>query len=222
MTDTRSPQKDAYQLILGAIDSGTYRPGDRLVESELAERFGVSRTPIREALQRLETQSLLARDGRSLVVASLDHNQMAELYVVRSELEALAARLAARHATAEEVRLLQQMVDEDRQFVNDPAALARTNRRFHRQVHLASHNRYLVQQLDLVYRSMALMVTTSLAAEGRSEVAVEEHANVVTAIANGDAEAAHTALKGHISRAFEARLKQDADDAAARTPPFSE
>ncbi|MGR3514929.1 MAG: GntR family transcriptional regulator [Paracoccaceae bacterium] len=214
MSDTRASQKDAYQLILNAIDTGVYRPGDRLVESELADRFGMSRTPIREALQRLETQSLLARDGRSLVVASLDHNQMAELYVVRSELEALAARLAARHATAEEVRLLQEMVREDQRLVNDPAALARTNRRFHRQVHLASHNRYLVQQLDLVYRSMALMATTSLAAEGRSETAVAEHAAVVDAIAKGDGDAAYDGLKGHISRAFEARLRQDAEDAA--------
>ena len=214
MSDTRASQKDAYQLILNAIDTGVYRPGDRLVESELADRFGMSRTPIREALQRLETQSLLSRDGRSLVVASLDHNQMAELYVVRSELEALAARLAARHATAEEVRLLQQMVQEDRALVDDPAALARTNRRFHRQVHLASHNRYLVQQLDLVYRSMALMATTSLAAEGRSAVAVEEHSAVVDAIANGDGDAAYEGLKGHISRAFEARLRQDANEAA--------
>ena len=105
--------RDAYDLILDAIDQGLYRPGDRLVESELADRFGVSRTPIREALQRLETQSLLTRDGRSLIVSSLDHNQMAELYVVRCELEGLAARLAARHATEEEVRVLEQIVELD-------------------------------------------------------------------------------------------------------------
>lgn len=214
MADGRSGQKDAYQLILHAIDVGTYRPGDRLVESELADRFGVSRTPIREALQRLETQSLLARDGRSLVVASLDHNQMAELYVVRSELEGLAARLAARHATEEEVRLLREFVDEDRARVGDPAALSRTNRRFHRQVHLASHNRYLVQQLDLVYRSMALMTTTSLAAEGRSARALIEHQAVVDAISVGDADAAQKELKGHISKAYEARLRRDAEVAA--------
>jgi DNA-binding GntR family transcriptional regulator len=216
MSDARTiGQKDAYSLILNAIDRGTYRPGDRLVESELAERFGVSRTPIREALQRLETQSLLARDGRSLIVASLDHNQMAELYVVRSELEGLAARLAARHATDEEVRLLQAMVEEDRERVGDPGALSRTNRRFHRQVHLASHNRYLVQQLDLVYRSMALMATTSLSAKGRSETAINEHAAIVEAIATHDGDRAHDELKGHISRAFEARLRQDAEHASA-------
>jgi DNA-binding GntR family transcriptional regulator len=214
MADEKQPQRDAYALILKAIDTGVYRPGDRLVESELAERFGVSRTPIREALQRLETQSLLARDGRSLIVASLDHNQMAELYVVRCELEGLAARLAARHATDEEVRVLRKMVDDDRKLLHDPSALARANRRFHKQVHLASHNRFLVQQLDLVYRSMALMATTSLAIEGRGAVAVEEHQRIVDAIAAGDGEAAYRALREHISEAFEARLRHDAELAA--------
>jgi DNA-binding GntR family transcriptional regulator len=214
MTDeAKQPQRDAYVLILQAIDQGVYRPGDRLVESELAERFGVSRTPIREALQRLETQSLLTRDGRSLIVASLDHNQMAELYVVRCELEGLAARLAARHATAEEVRVLQKMVEDDRKFLNDPSALARANRRFHKQVHLASHNRFLVQQLDLVHRSMALMATTSLAIEGRGEIALAEHQRIVDAIAAGDGEAAYRALKEHISVAFETRLRHDSEQA---------
>jgi DNA-binding GntR family transcriptional regulator len=203
-------QKDAYTLILEAIDTGVYRPGDRLVESELADRFGVSRTPIREALQRLETQSLLARDGRSLIVASLDHNQLSELYVVRAELEGLAARLAARHATAEEVRVLKDMVEDDKQLLNDPTALSRANRRFHKQIHLASHNRYLVQQLDLVHRSMALMATTSLAAEGRGEVALAEHGAIVSAIEKHDEESAYLALKEHISKAFVTRLKLDA------------
>lgn len=201
---------DAYSLILEAIDTGTYRPGDRLVESELADRFGVSRTPIREALQRLETQSLLSRDGRSLIVASLDHNQMAELYVVRGELEGLAARLAARHATTEEIRLLREMVEADNALSDKPAALARANRRFHKQIHLASHNRFLVQQLDLVHRSMALMATTSLAAAGRGAIAQREHDRIVTAIEARDEAAADAALRDHISIAFTTRLKQEA------------
>ena len=211
MPSARPQNKDAYALILEAIDIGTYRPGDRLVESELAERFGVSRTPIREALQRLETQSLLTRDGRSLIVAALDHNQLAELYVVRSELEALAARLAATHATIEEKNVLRDMVEEDRKLIGDPAALSRTNRRFHKMIHLASHNRYLVQQLDLVYRTMALMAETSLAIEGRSETAVAEHDRIVTAIEASDGDAAQEALRAHISTAFVTRLKADAE-----------
>lgn len=211
MKDPKPAQTDAYSMILDAIDMGDYKPGDRLVESDLADRFGVSRTPIREALQRLETQSLLARDGRSLIVASLDHNQMAELYVVRRELEGLAARLAARHANAEEIAVLREMVTADDALVADPAALARANRRFHKQVHLASHNRYLVQQLDLVHRTMALMATTSLAARGRGEVAQTEHKAIVAAISARDEDGAAKALEDHISNAFVTRLKRDAD-----------
>lgn len=209
MSLIRQQNKDAYSLILEAIDVGVYKPGDRLVESDLADRFGVSRTPIREALQRLETQSLLTRDGRSLIVSSLDHSQMAELYIVRAELEGLAANLAAKHATSEEIKVLQDMVESDRKLISDPSSLARSNRRFHKQIHLASHNRFLIKQLDLVHRSMALMATTSLAADGRGAVAVEEHQAIVTAIANGDSTEASEKLRDHISVAFITRLKQD-------------
>ena len=209
MSLIRQQNKDAYSLILEAIDIGIYKPGDRLVESDLADSFGVSRTPIREALQRLETQSLLTRDGRSLIVSSLDHSQMAELYIVRAELEGLAANLAAKHATIEEVKVLQDMVDSDRKIISDPSTLARSNRRFHKQIHLASHNRFLIKQLDLVHRSMALMATTSLAADGRGAVAVEEHQAIVTAIAKGGSEEASEKLRDHISIAFITRLKQD-------------
>lgn len=210
-------QKDAYTLILESIEAGVFKPGDRLVESELAERLGVSRTPVREALQRLETQSMLSRDGRSLIVASLDHNQLAELYAVRTELEGLAARLAARHASDEEIRVLRRMVDEDRGLIGgDPRLLSRANKRFHKQVHLASHNRFLVQQLDLVHRSMALMANTSFAAEGRDEVALAEHGEIVAAIEAHDGDAAYIALRSHISSAFETRLRVDAGELKMR------
>lgn len=209
--------KDAYTLILEAIEAGLYKPGDRLVESELAEQFGVSRTPVREALQRLETQAMLTRDGRSLIVASLDHNQLAELYAVRTELEGLAARLAARHATEEECRVLRSMVEEDKLLLGgDPRALSRANKRFHKQIHLASHNRFLVQQLDLVHRSMALMANTSFAAEGRDAPALAEHDKIVSAIEARDGEAAYQALKAHISKAYETRLRVDAGELRVR------
>ena len=134
---------------------------------------------------------------------------MSELYTVRSELEGLAARLAAQHASPEEVQVLREMVEDDRKLTDDPSALSRANRRFHKQIHLASHNRFLVRQLDLVHRSMALMATTSLAAQGRGEVAMEEHHAIVEAIANGDKDGAQNALRNHISVAFVTRLKLD-------------
>ncbi len=210
MTRMQHPQKDAYNLVLEAIDRGQFQPGDKLVESELAEQFGVSRTPIREALQRLETQAVLKRDGRSLFVASLDHDQLGELYVVRIELEGLAARLAAQHAAPEEIRVLWEMVRKDQGLTDRPDLLARTNRRFHQQIHLASHNRYLVQQLETVRRSMVLMSASSLVAEGRIGQALGEHVAIVQAIEARDGAAADAAIQAHLSHAFETRLKLDA------------
>jgi len=213
MPTAQNGHKDAYYLVLEAIDHGEFRPGDRLVESELAERFGVSRTPIREALQRLETQAVLARDGRSLVVSSLDHDQLGELYVVRAELEGLAARLAAQHAAPEEIRVLYDMIRKDRELVDRPDLLSRANKRFHRQIHLASHNRYLIQQLEMVHRSMALLATTSLAVDDRGARALDEHEAIVKAIEARDGEAADRAIRAHISHAYETRLKLDAERA---------
>lgn len=202
--------KDAYTLVLEAIDQGIYSRGDRLVESELADRFGVSRTPIREALQRLETQSVLVRDGRSMVVSSLNHDQLGELYVVRAELEGLAARLAAQHAAPEEVRVLRAMAEKDVDLLGQPDKLARANRRFHRQIHLASHNRYLIQQLEMLHRSMALMATTTFAVSGRDTTALDEHMEIVNAIENREPDRANDALRSHISKAYETRLQLDA------------
>ena len=90
--------RDTYALILAAIDRGDLAPGQRLVEADLADRLGMSRTPVREALQRLEAHGVVVREGRSLSVATLDHDQQGELYEVRSHVEGLAAKLAARHA----------------------------------------------------------------------------------------------------------------------------
>lgn len=135
--------------------------------------------------------------------------QLAELYAVRAELEGLAARLAAQHAAPEELRVLREMVEGDRALLGNPEALARANRRFHKLIHLASHNRYLVEQLDLVHRTMALLATTSLAVEGRSETAIAEHEAIVRAIEARDGDAADEALRAHISRAFETRLRLD-------------
>ena len=106
--------------------------------------------------------------------------------------------------------MLRDMLEEDRELIDDPQALSRANRRFHKQIHLASHNRFLVQQLDLVHRSMALLATTSLSAAGRTHGTLDEHAAIVEAIERGDGDAADEALREHISKAFITRLKLDA------------
>ncbi|SET51066.1 GntR family transcriptional regulator [Oceanicella actignis] len=207
----REPGADAYSLILDAIDRGDYAPGARLVETELAERFGVSRTPIREALGRLEMQGLVAHDGRrGMVVASLDHDQLGELYEVRATVEGLAARLAARHAAPEEMAILRDLVEQSRGMIGDPAALRDNNRRFHRQMHRASHNRYLNAMLEGMRRSMALLTRVSLSDPGRGAETVAEHDAIVRAIEARDEDAAEAAARRHVSNAYATRLRLEA------------
>lgn len=202
---------DIYAALLDAIDRGEYPAGARLVETELAERFGVSRTPVREALNRLESQGVVARDGkRGLAVATLDPDQLGELYDVRELLEGFAARLAARRASPAEIAVLREMVEQDRAQVTDAPALARSNRRFHRQLHHASHNRYLNQMLGSMRRSLALLSGTTLGSPGRGAASIDEHDAIVAAIEARDEEAAEKAARHHILNAYKTRLRLEA------------
>ncbi len=199
---------DIATLLLDAIDRGEYGPGARLTEMELATRFNVSRTPVREALNRLESQGVVARDARrGMVVAQLDYDQLGELYDMREVVEGLAARLAARRAAPAEIAVLRDMVEADRARTDDPQALARSNKLFHRQLHRASHNRYLIQMLEGMRRSLALISGTSLIAPGRGTASVEEHNAIVAALEARDEDAAEAAMRQHISNAYLTRVR---------------
>jgi len=205
---SRSSGTEAYDLLLEAIDSGALPAGTRLREAELAERFRISRTPVREALKRLEAQGLVLHEPHhGAVVASLDYGQMAELYHMREVLEGAAAGLAATHSTATEVEILREMVERDRGLLADPAALAATNRAFHRQVRLSSRNRFLNATLENMRMSLALLAGTTLAVPERGGASVEEHAAIVAAIEARDAGAAEAAARRHIRNAFRARIR---------------
>jgi DNA-binding GntR family transcriptional regulator len=207
----RKDDADIYAALLDAIDRGDFAPGARLVEADLADRFGVSRTPVREALNRLETQGVLARDPRrGVVVASLDYDELGELYAVREVAEGFAARMAARHAAPAEIALLQEMVEADRERLSDPRALSQGNKQFHRQLHRASHNRYLIQMLDAMRRSLALLSSSTLAVPERGAQSIEEHAAIVAAIVARDEETAERAARLHIANALKTRLRIEA------------
>lgn len=200
---------NVYTALLDAIDAGAYPAGARLVETELAERFGVSRTPVREALGRLESQGVVQRDGRrGLTVAALDPDQLGELYDLREVLEGFAARLAARRASPAEIVVLREMVEADRVRAGDAQDLALANRRFHRALHRASHNRYLNGMLEGMRRSLALLSGTTLAIPGRGRQSVDEHDRIVAALEARDEAGAETAARTHIVNAYMARLRQ--------------
>ena len=203
---SRSSATAAYDLLLGTIESGALAPGVRLREAELAERFQISRTPVREALKRLESQGLVVHEAHyGAVVASISDEQIAELYQVREVLEGAAVREAASHATPAEIDVLFEMVERDRGLIDQPRALAHTNRLFHARLRNASRNRFLARTLENMRLSLALLSRTTLAYPGRGQEAVDEHESIVRAIAARDPEAAEEAARTHIRNAVRVR-----------------
>ena len=206
----------AYQRLFDAILEGRLLPGQRLREIELASALGVSRTPVREALWRLEVQGLVAHAPRKgMVIRSLEHQEVTELYLMREVLEGTAAGLAARHASQAEVLTLDEMVIDDADRLEDPDALARSNKVFHEALYRAAHNRYLLQLLGGLRASMSVLGRSSLHVEGRPAAALAEHREIVQAIAAHDPETAEAAARKHIRAAHHARLKILAMPAAA-------
>ena len=195
----------AYGRFREGLHRGTFVPGQRVLETEIAERFGMSCTPVREAIRRLQSEGLVAQmPGRGLCVARFDHAEVDELYVMREALEGTAARLAAQNAGRPDIALLQRMVTEEATLPVE--ALAEHNRRFHRALHHAAHNRYLLRALSAISDALLLLGPTTLELPGRATAAREEHARIVAAIAARDAAAAEATARAHIAAAHEARL----------------
>lgn len=197
----------AYRRLFESIEDGTIKPGGRLREVELSEWLGSSRTPIREALGRLESEGLIARDPhRGMIVAELDHGMVAELYVMREVLEGTAAGLAARHASEAEIEALREMAQHEQFGGGDTPRLARANRIFHEALMRCAHNRFLVRSVNALRQSMVLLGPTTLGIAGRPAAAHEEHAAIIEAIARRDSEAAAEAARAHIRAAYRVRI----------------
>lgn len=206
----------AYEHVRTAIADGVMKPGERVRETELAERLGISRTPVREALRRLESDGLLAHEPhRGMVVNHLDHQAVTELYLMREVLEGTAAALASRHASDAEIAALRDMVEGQSAPHADAATHAQWNKVFHRALYLGAHNRYLLQMLNGLATSMSLLGRTTLSLNGRPQVAAQEHLRIVEAIAAHDPVAAEDAARHHIHMAHKARLKVMLEDEMA-------
>jgi DNA-binding GntR family transcriptional regulator len=202
-----SRTEQAYRKLREAISSGELKPGDRLLEEKLARSLGVSRTPVHEALARLESEGLAQKDAsRGMIVVELDASMIAELYAVREALEGTAAALAARHASEGEIMTLKQIADRDRSLAQDPERLASNNRLFHETLYRSAHNRYLLKTLKALYESMAMVRTASTYSKQRIQLTIEQHQALVEAIEQQDAKRAEELARAHTRAAGKARL----------------
>jgi DNA-binding GntR family transcriptional regulator len=196
----------AYDVLRSEIVEGRFAPGRRLREIELASWLGVSRTPTRQALSRLEFEGLITLKPRTgLVVASLDDKAMEELYEMRSALEGTAAAMAARHASARDLEVLVDLVETETSLPADPIIRYRHNLAFHNAIYSAAHNRFLMKSLHALNDAIALLGPTTMAAEGRLADAAAEHRAIVDCISRQDAAQAEQSARSHVLKALDLR-----------------
>ncbi len=197
-----------YRILIKAIERGELKGGTRLRELDLAKQIGVSRTPVREALARLEAQGLVVSDSsRGMVVEELDHRAITELYAMREVLEGTAARLASQHASEVEITILRKIVERHEQL-SEPLDLAENNKLFHGTLYRCSHNRYLLKMLRSTHEAMLLLGQNALSTKGSTKEWTQEHLALVEAIERHDGEAAEKLARNLIAAAFSARLSQ--------------
>lgn len=196
-----------YDMLKRAILSGELQPGQLLIETSLAELCGVSRTPIREALTRLEQDGLVHHSDGGLVVRVRSPEEILDIYETRIVLEATAGKVAAERRTDHDVRLLRYVIERSKEVVaGDSAAMVLANQQFHQMVWRASHNEALNDLLERLSLHLGRYPETTLTAPGRWAEALREHAELADAIEQRRADDAYRIAHHHFMRARDIRL----------------
>jgi DNA-binding GntR family transcriptional regulator len=220
---SKSLYEQTYEALRASILSGDLAPGQRLVETQLAERLQVSRTPIREAMRQLQRDTLVMADSSGgLRVASLSVEDVIQLYDCRLALEQFAVQGACQHATPEQVRSLEQLVTQSETLSRSQTAyspeMLDLDYRFHRLIAESSGNRWLVSLLDQVFDKMALLRVQTTRRNPRVLEIRQEHRQIFEAIQTGwrsrseaDITAAVAAIRTHLI-ASQARVTQEVEN----------
>lgn len=203
-------------VLADRIVHGFLRPGDPLDETSIAAEFGVSRTPVREALRQLETIGLaLSRPHRGTIVTTLSVAELDDTFVVMAELEALCARLCAVNLKGEALNALMALHSQGAEPAqeNDVDRYRSHNERFHAALYAGSGNAFLEQTTLSVRRRLAPFRNMQFEAFQRPEASHREHATIVDAIIEGDEERAATTMRAHIRT-----VRKAVDDVEPGTP----
>lgn len=219
--DTLAPYRERFahlersadiirETLREAILDSQLTPGTRLREEELARYFGVSRTPVREALQVLRTEGIVEFvPNQGARVVTLTTDDILALYLVREVLEGLAARLASTRMRADQrqqlIEILREM--EDATALNDPDEIAGLNLKFHAQLRQAASNPYLNRFLEQVEHAVRRFGQTTFSYPGRIETSMEEHRQISEAVLAGDPARAEELAIEHMRTARKLRLQ---------------
>jgi DNA-binding GntR family transcriptional regulator len=193
--------------ILGEeIVSGELKPGQKLSEPRIAQRLGVSRPPLREAIRRLEGRHLVVRTkNQGARVASLGAEEFLQLFHVREGLEGVAARLAATHIDAQGLQTLRDLCDAQEQQLGDASAMLATDLKFHFCIAQASGSPILASLLcDDFYALFRMVRQKYPRLSGRGTRAIQQHRSIIDALAARDADLAEYVMRNHVKSAREA------------------
>jgi len=200
-------ESSVYDQLKLEILNGHLEPGEKLVEASLAERLLVSRTPIREALTRLEHDGLTERRSRGYYVRERSAEEILDIYETRCVLEAMAGRVAAERRTDHDLRQLRWIADAGKSVdVEDQTALVEYNRRFHQAVWRAAHHETLLDLLQRLDLHVSRYSATTLTYPGRWAESLAEHEALLAAIERRDAAEAESVARGHFLKARDVRL----------------
>jgi len=183
------------------IATGYYSLGERLDEQQLADEFGVSRTPIREALNQLSATGLIViRPRRGAVVADVSPSRLFEMFEVMAELEAMCGRLAARRITPEEEKELRQahFACEKARDCGNSDEYYRRNELFHHLIYATSHNEFLTEQAIALHNRLKPYRRLQLRVKNRMQTSYSEHQSIVDAISSGNSNLAAETLRSHV------------------------
>jgi DNA-binding GntR family transcriptional regulator len=190
-----------YKNLEEGIVSGTLNPGVRLDETDLAKQFGVSRTPVREALHQLAAGGLVQlRPRQGAVVTALAVHELRQLFEVMADMEGLCARYAARRMSPAERENLERLHESCAKEANrrDMNAYYDVNRRFHEAVYQGAHNTYLEESTLTVRNQLSPYRRFQLNRPGRPRRSFAEHESILMAILNGDPDRATSLMREHV------------------------
>ena len=209
--DTYQPLREAIcESLRNAIKNGKLKPGERLMEVQLAEELGISRTPVREAIRKLEQEGyVIMLPRRGTYVSSVSVHDVQEIFEIRTALEKLSTGLAARRIENDELEQLQKLLTKIEGYIEkrDIDNIVKTDIEFHDLLYHVSRNERLSGIISNLKEQLARFRTLSMSYPGRLEETLEEHREMVEAIASGDVEAAREAAERHMVRAEETLLK---------------
>lgn len=202
----KPPLRDqAYAVLKQAILSGKFKPGNRLLEQDIAKSLGLSRSPVREAFRRLEQEGYLVATRSGVIVPPITERDIQDLYFFRERLEGIAASLAAQRATDADIQFLRAALPGiERTVVEDEnAKILSALREYHILLYTLSGNKYLIETLTGVYDQVFRFSSLNFAIHHRGRAILEEHRSIVEAIASHNAPEAERLAREHVLHAWE-------------------